>query len=42
MSLHMQTIFLQTKITKFWALLDKLKASVGHIWAAGCMLCMPD
>ena len=31
----------QAKSTKFWPYRDKSKASAGHIWPAGHMLCMP-
>ena len=31
----------QAKITASWTKQAKLKASAGHIWPAGRMLCMP-
>ena len=34
-------LYKQAKCTRFWALRAKLKASEGHIWPAGRMLCLP-
>jgi hypothetical protein len=45
MFFRLQGVYLsskQGKRTKPRAMRAKLKASVSHIWPAGCMLCMPD